>query len=93
MNSKPPPNPADCKPTLRDNAVGKMVYATKATFEAMHLDAYKTCLTCVNFNEHGNQRQFPPVQPETCIRFGGRPPARIIAYGCPEYFHDDEIPF
>ncbi len=93
MNSKPPPNPQDCKPTFRDTTVGRMTYAFKATLEAMHEDAYKTCLTCINFKEHGDQTRYPPTAPETCTRFGGRPPARIIAYGCPEYYHDDEIPF
>ena len=41
----------------------------------------KTCLTCDNFNE----RQ------EICLTYNQRPPARVIAFGCPAYLN--EIPF
>lgn len=43
--------------------------------------ATKSCLTCDHFNEPG----------EICRLYQARPPARIIAFGCPSYV--DEIPF
>ena len=48
-------------------------------------DILKSCITCDHFNEPN----------ETCkISNNMRPPARIIAYGCPKYESiDDDIPF
>lgn len=42
-----------------------------------------SCLTCVHFREHDG---------ELCALAYKRPPARVIAEGCPAYEHDD-IPF
>lgn len=39
----------------------------------------RTCLSCTKFDE----------KQEECKQYGKRPPARIIAYGCPDY---EEIP-
>ena len=43
---------------------------------------WRTCITCEHFIENT----------EHCTVFGARPPARVIAYGCPKY-SNDEIPF
>lgn len=43
---------------------------------------FRTCITCMHFVENT----------EHCSQFGARPPARVIAYGCPSYENDD-IPF
>lgn len=44
--------------------------------------AITTCVVC----DHWNQ------QAETCTKFNGmRPPARVIAFGCPAF--ENEIPF
>jgi len=40
-----------------------------------------TCMSCEHFDEAS----------EVCKLAGQRPPARVIAYGCPEYLPD--IPF
>ena len=40
----------------------------------------RTCLDCFNFQE----------STETCLLAGARPPARVLAFGCPQY---DNVPF
>lgn len=46
------------------------------------IEARKTCVTCDHFNNKA----------ETCNKAGDvRPPAQVIAYGCPMY--DPGIPF
>lgn len=94
MNSKPPPQPNECVPTLRDGAKYLMRDQMMKTIEALDFDCLKSCLTCINFSEHEKRLSPNYVQPpEWCNRFNGRPPARIIAYGCSSYTHNDEIPF
>jgi hypothetical protein len=47
-----------------------------------HVDGkLRTCLTCANFDEPS----------EVCRLAGQRPPARVVAYGCPA--HAPEVPF
>lgn len=46
-------------------------------------NATKSCLTCQYFNE---QRELCGRYPER-----GRPPARVVAFGCPEY--ENQPPF
>ena len=46
------------------------------------IGVWRTCITCMHFIENT----------EHCTVFGARPPARVIAYGCPKYDNDD-IPF
>ena len=47
-------------------------------------DIVESCLTCQNFNEDTEQ----------CGLYFARPPARVIAFGCPSYFNiEDDIPF
>lgn len=43
---------------------------------------YQSCLNCENFDEKN----------ELCKLCNLRPPARVIAYGCPQWEYD-EIPF
>ncbi len=45
-------------------------------------DIFPTCITCANFSHDAK---------ELCKLVNMRPPARIIADGCPQYV--DEIPF
>lgn len=94
--SKPrqtPPNPADSKPTLRDGAITELTGSFRRAVETLHVDMFKTCLTCINFSEHAKGNLQPAAW---CSRYSpqvGPVPARIIAYGCEEYYHNDEIPF
>lgn len=44
---------------------------------------YRSCLNCDKFNE----------KQELCKLCNQRPPARIIAYACPKWENDKEIPF
>jgi len=44
---------------------------------------YQSCLNCFFFNE----------KEELCNKYKMRPPARIIAFGCPDYSDVIEIPF
>lgn len=90
--SKSPPNPKDCKPTLRDGALSELTGSFRKAVSELHVDMFKTCITCINFKEHG-EFSHPP---QWCLRFSpqvGPVPARIVAYGCEDYWHDDEIPF
>lgn len=43
-------------------------------------DNMSTCLNCLHFDE----------QSETCTLYKARPPARVIAHGCPQF---DSLPF
>lgn len=45
--------------------------------------ARESCLNCVSWRK----------QNETCIQFNARPPAHVIAFGCPSFCHNQEIPF
>jgi hypothetical protein len=42
-----------------------------------------SCISCINFDEPS----------EICKVFKQRPPARIIAHGCPEYVDAYDIPY
>lgn len=87
-----PPNPADCKPTLREGAVTELTGSIRHAVQNLHVDMFKTCLTCINFQENATFGK-PAAW---CTRFSpqvGPVPARIIAYGCADYYHNDEIPF
>jgi hypothetical protein len=43
----------------------------------------RSCLSCVHFNE----------AEEICLQFKQRPPARVIAHGCPAYVDVLEVPY
>lgn len=42
-----------------------------------------SCLNCVSWRKNE----------EICILFKARPPAHVIAFGCPSFCHNEEIPF
>jgi hypothetical protein len=46
-------------------------------------DPFANCLNCLNFNENK----------EICNLYNQRPPARVIAYGCPQWIDIMETPF
>lgn len=41
------------------------------------------CISCVSFRESD----------EVCLMYKRRPPARVIAYGCPAYTDNLDVPF
>lgn len=47
------------------------------------LDCRRSCINCIHFTEH---------QGEVCKLVQQRPPARVIAFGCPS-FAEDPCPF
>lgn len=55
-------------------------YLKPAIVEALRTGT-RSCLTCERFEE----------QNEVCNKYGGRPPARVIAFGCDGY--EDKVPF
>lgn len=63
-------------------AVGIATVIIEKVQEAANKHARRTCMECVNFDRDA----------EACKLAGQRPPAQVIAYGCPAYVHDD-IPF
>lgn len=61
------------------------VEALQAAFDkhSPEMPVLRTCVACIHFNENN----------ERCAKHGQqRPPARVIAYGCPDY-ENDNIPF
>jgi len=50
---------------------------------AIENGAQRSCINCANFDEPTEQ----------CRKYKQRPPARVIALGCPEYEDEDVIPF
>ncbi len=42
-----------------------------------------SCISCMQFDETA----------EVCKKYGGRPPARVIAFGCSGYEDTGEVPF
>lgn len=43
----------------------------------------QSCIVCLHFNEES----------EICSKFQARPPARVIAYSCPDFSDADDVPF
>ena len=84
MNSEPPRNRPE--PRLRDwyhrDTMGKV---SEALMKALHNPegSYRSCLNCASFDEASEQ----------CKAFGGRPPARVIVYGCGSHTDTGDIPF
>ncbi len=74
-------NKVRSKLTREGTAEALAGYIGPVVFEAL-MQATKTCLTCDHFAE---------TKGENCNKFGGRPPARVIAFGCDGY--ENEIPF
>lgn len=44
---------------------------------------WKSCLSCDHFTE----------ATETCRLYNARPPARVIAFACPSFADDNDVPF
>lgn len=67
--------------TLRKSEWGDVSTALAKLFDRS--DLFRSCLSCLHFNEGLEQ----------CKAFNARPPARIIANGCDRYGDIMEIPF
>lgn len=75
---------SEIKPKIRPDAALTIRDYFMKCIEAYEVELVRTCLTCLNFNEAR----------EGCrLANFDRPPARVIAYGCPAYFNEEEIPF
>lgn len=74
------------KPELREDAEldlnGRIASAVRQALKD-NIHPFKNCLNCKHFEEKS----------EMCNSYHAKPPARVIAYGCPE--HDDmySVPF
>lgn len=87
--NSPTKEQAEIKRAYRDSA-GDAIKA--AIVRHLHPETIVTsCLSCRYFSEHGIPETGRPA--ETCDKFKAKPPARIIAFGCPSYEDIDEIPF
>jgi len=65
-------------------SVSAAVRHSVANLDIKHIPVMRrSCIACMHFNE----------QNEVCSKFQARPPARIIAFACPEYVEDTDIPF
>ncbi len=69
------------RPNHRYDLQGAFFYAVSSICEKESI--YISCLNCINFKE----------QTELCGLVDIRPPAKVIAYGCPQWEDKDEIPF
>jgi hypothetical protein len=80
-------NPRNLKARLRPDAKHDMRASLDNIISNLLEDVdpiYKSCLTCINFSEQREGCSLANYQ---------RPPARVIAYGCPQWEDVDEIPF
>jgi hypothetical protein len=50
-----------------------------------------SCMTCRHFNEKSKVLYNPQVPEEQCELYSLRPPAKVIAFGCPSW--SDDVPF
>lgn len=74
------------EPRLRDwYHRDTMAKVSEALMKALHNPegSYRSCLNCASFDERSEQ----------CGAFGGRPPARVIVYGCGSHTDTGDIPF
>jgi hypothetical protein len=71
------------RPTIRQDRAYELRQHLFDWISSYDAELVRTCLTCTLFNE----------KQELCNKWKSRPPARVIAYGCPDYFAEDEIPF
>lgn len=74
------------RPTMR-NTIRLSVEALQKAMETTPMNTkgcWRSCISCDHFNE----------PEEICKKFGQRPPARVIAFGCPAYDDvEDSVPF
>lgn len=66
--------------STRENHIANAMREVGKELAAAAFDRLPTCMTCLYFDE----------QTEMCTRYNARPPARVIAYGCPDH---DSLPF
>lgn len=69
------------RPASRVEIIEALADVAKNAFVNELTKATRTCLNCDHFDE----------TKELCNKFGQRPPARIIAFGCEHYV--DRVPF
>lgn len=75
------------KPQIRDGATYDIAEAIERLLtgnsKPVSNGCFRSCLSCTKFSEIK----------ELCGKFDLRPPARVIAFGCPHYEDNDDIPF
>lgn len=64
-----------------DANIADAIHACAKAIGLAVVDGRRTCLTCLWFDE----------KTEQCSKAAARPPARVIAFGCPAY--EEDIPF
>lgn len=79
MNS----DPNAVRPRIREDVLLDFREYLLDYMRACEGELVRSCLTCAVFQESS----------ELCGKFKARPPARVIAYGCKDYFNEKEIPF
>lgn len=73
------------KPKLRDADVRHISYSFVALLKQYFTNdtyPFQNCITCAHWDKS-----------EICRLYKARPPAEVIAYGCPSYVDFDIIPF
>ncbi len=71
------------KEAMLDLASGLRGALDRVLKEDQYQHPYQNCLLCDHFNE----------EKEVCKLYQKKPPARVIAYGCPSFEDEDAIPF
>jgi hypothetical protein len=71
------------RPRIREDKVLDLRDWLIDAIRAFEPELVRSCMTCASFRESDEQ----------CVKFKARPPARVIAYGCKDYFNEAEIPF
>lgn len=73
------------KPQTREAVLDLLHQAVRgAVTGVLHNDSVqRSCISCANFDE----------PKELCKLYKARPPARIIAYSCPDYVDPFEVPY
>lgn len=69
------------RPCTRMEIVEALADIAKQSFANELTKVVRSCLNCDKFDETN----------ELCNKYGGRPPARIIAFGCDGY--EEKVPF
>ena len=70
------------RPDARHDLRARIYNAVEIEIEKENI--YRNCMNCINFRE---------MQNEVCDLVMQRPPARVIAYGCPKWEDKEDIPF
>jgi hypothetical protein len=69
------------RPASRMEIIEALAEIAKQSFADELTKVVRSCLNCDHFDEPS----------ELCKKYGGRPPAKIIAFGCNGY--DEKVPF